>query len=144
MQRTSAKLQQLFRQILQVNSKGLQVSASARKAESVSSNKPLAQRGHQQLASWTNVVEFLLQSPSQDAIDVANSCRKRVRCPEPSPNGTRSLDTTFRKVAEGFCEGESAVAATSEKACLGRSLKRPLRNRVICRAASSSTSQRCY
>ena len=50
----------------------------------------------------------------------------------------------LRKVAEGFCGGEKAVAETSGKACLGRSLKRPLQNRVVCRSANSSTSQRCH
>ena len=115
MQRTSAKLQQLFRQILQVNSKGLQVSASARKAESVSSNKPLVQRGHQQLGSWTNVVEFLLRSPSQDAIDVANSCQKCVRCPSRVRMAHDHLQRPLGRSRKGIAKAKGLLPKLQER-----------------------------
>ena len=132
------------KQQLQLQSNCLKVCASAYKAESSSSNKPLKQRGHQQLRGRTNVVECLLQSPSQDASKLAHNCQKRVCRPKLSQQGTRPLVTTSRKAAKRLYGSESAVAETSGKACLGRSLKRPLQIRVCCRSASSSTSQRCH
>ena len=49
----------------------------------------------------------------------------------------------FLKGRRGVLTETGAVAITSEKACLRRSLKRPPSNSVLCRAAEPGVSQRC-
>ena len=123
MQRIRIKLQQhKSKQRCSTKANCSKVCASAVKAKSVFSSKPLVQRGHRQLESWTNVVKFLFKSPSQDAFNLAYNCQHRACRPKLPPNDTRSQATTQKKAVECFNERERTAADTSGKACLGRSL----------------------
>ena len=74
---------------------------------------------------------------------VTRCCQSRLCSSKPPANGASCLLTTSQKMVELFCERNRAAAATSEKACLHRSLQRLLQNSVFCSLASSIASQGC-